>query len=290
MLTEILIATLLRAELAGSAGVVLVMLLRPWTRWLIGPRLAYRLWLIPVVSALASLWPTALRFQTSFDIVSSAAGQSLGSGPALLAWSAGALATAAIFVRAELRFRRMERLTLAGPAVVGIWPRLVVPHDYADRFSAAERRLIRRHEQAHMRRRDPVANLFVALASIAVWYNPLVHLARRAIRLDQELACDAVALEDGRVSRKAYGETLLKVQMESAGSWLACAWTGVAGHPLELRVRLLALRRPSLKRDLIGASAVSVLAVAAVALVLVLEPAAPHLAAFPWREALRFAQ
>lgn len=286
MLNEILIVTLLRAGLAGSAGVVLVFLLRPWTRWLIGPRLAYRLWLIPVAAAAASLWPTALRFQVSFDIFPTAVGHALGAPPALLAWTLGALATAAVFARAELRFRRQERAGLAGPAVVGIWPRLVVPADYADRFTPAERRLIRRHEQAHMRRRDPVTNLFVALASIVFWFNPLVHLARHAIRLDQELACDALALEDRSLGRKAYGEALLKAQLQETGSWLACGWAGALGHPLELRVRLLALKRPSLTRDLVGASAVASLAVAVVLVVLCAEPAAGQFTAFSWPDAL----
>jgi len=286
MLAEVLIGALLRAELAGSASVVLVLALRPWTRWLIGPQLAYRLWLVPVVAAVASLWPSMIRFENTIVGASAVLDHALGSAPMLLAWSAGALVTACVFARAEIRFRRLERRRRAGPAVVGIWPRLVVPHDYADRFSAAERRLIRRHEQAHMQRRDPVANLFVALASILSWFNPLVHLARHAIRLDQELACDAMAIEDRSLSRKAYGEALLKAQLQSSGSWLACAWAGALGHPLELRVRLLSLKPRSITRELIGASAISLLAFAAVVLVLCIEPAAPRLPAFPWREAL----
>ena len=312
MLTEALLGALLRAELAGSAGVVLVLLLRPWTRWLIGPQLAYRLWLIPVAAAVASVWPSMIRFRSSIDgdgagaldpplagalmsridsgvdMVSSALHHLLGSTPMVLAWSVGALAIFAVFARAELQFHRLEQRRLAGPAVVGIWPRLVVPHDYAERFTETERQLIRRHEQSHMRRRDPVTNLFVALASIAFWFNPLVHVARRAIRLDQELACDALALEDRSLSRKAYGEALLKAQLQGSGSWLACAWAGALGHPLELRVKLLSLKRPSLKRDLIGASAVSLLAFTAVILVLCLQSAAPHIPAFPWRQALGF--
>ena len=290
MLAEVLIGALLRAELAASAGVILVLLLRPWTRWLIGPRLAYRLWLIPVAAGVASLWPSMIRFDSAFGGASATISHALGSASMLLAWSAGALLTAWVFARAEIGFRRLEQARLAGPAVVGIWPRLVVPHDYAERFSHTERRLIRRHEQAHMQRRDPVANLFVALASVAFWFNPLVHVARRAIRLDQELACDALALEDRSLSRKAYGEALLKAQLQGSGSWLACAWAGALGHPLELRVRLLSLKRPSLKRDLIGASAVSVLALIAVALVLCLEPAAPRIPAFPWRQALELSR
>jgi beta-lactamase regulating signal transducer with metallopeptidase domain len=287
MLAEILIGALMRAELAGSAGVLLVLLLRPWIRWRIGPQLAYRLWLIPVVASVASLFPTMIRFESAFGGASAALYHALSAVPMRLAWGVGALATASVFARAELGFRRLEQERRAGPAVVGIWPRLVVPHDYAERFSDAERRLIRRHERAHMRRRDPVANLFLALASVAFWFNPLVHIARRAIRLDQELACDALALEDPGLSRRAYGEALLKAQLQGSGSWLACGWSGVAGHPLELRVRLLSLKRPSLKRDLIGASAVSLLAFAVVVLVLFLDPAPPSLPAFPWRDALQ---
>jgi len=316
MLTDVFIGAFLHAELAASASVVLVLLVRPWTRWLIGPQLAYRLWLIPVLAAVASLWPSMIRYRSwidehgnfisafdppsgpplmsrvgpSIDAASGPFNALLGSTPMLIVWSVGAITMLAVFARAEIQFRRLEKARKAGPAVGGIWPRMVAPHDYTQRFSEAERLLIRRHERAHMRRRDPVTNLFVALASMLFWYNPLVHLARRAIRLDQELACDALALQDRSLSRKAYGEALLKAHLEGSGSWLACAWAGIAGHPLELRVRLLSLRRPSLKRDLIGASAVSLLAFTAVLLVLCFQPAAPQVPAFPWPEALDLAR
>ena len=79
-----------------------------------------------------------------------------------------------------------------------------------------------------MHRRDTLTNLFVAVASILFWFNPLMHLARHAMRLDQELACDALALEDVNVGPRAYGEVLLKAQLAGPRSWLACAWSGMA--------------------------------------------------------------
>jgi beta-lactamase regulating signal transducer with metallopeptidase domain len=187
-------------------------------------------------------------------------------------WGFGALAALLVFARAELSFRRQERRGRAGPAVVGVWPRLVVPGDYAVQFDAHERRIIRIHERVHMERRDTVTNLFAAAASIVFWFNPLTHLARQAMRFDQELACDAQALEDVNVGARAYGEVLLKAQLAGPRSWLACAWSGMAGHPLELRVRLLALRPQSVSREMAGAAAVVALALAVSASVWTLEP------------------
>ncbi len=272
MLGEVLFGVLLRTQFAASAAIVLVLLLRPWARWLIGPRLAYRLWAIPVAALAAGLAPSIATLNATITTAAGALNRDFGLGAALELWSLGALAAFLVFARAELTFRRMERRGQAGPAVVGVWPRLVVPADYAVQFNASERRIIRIHERVHMQRRDTVTNLFAAVAGIVFWFNPLMHLARHAMRLDQELACDALALEDVNVGPRAYGEVLLKAQLAGPRSWLACAWSGMAGHPLELRVRLLSMRRHSLSREMLGAAAVAALAVAVSVTVLTLEP------------------
>ena len=272
MLGEVLFGILLRTQLAGSVAIVLVFLMRPWARWLIGPRLAYRLWAIPVAALAAGLAPSIATLNASITSTAGSLNRGLGLATALELWSVGALVTFLIFAQAELAFRKMERLGRAGPAVVGVWPRLVVPADYAVQFSESERRIIRVHERVHMRRGDTLTNLFVAVAGIVFWFNPLMHLARHAMRLDQELACDALALEDVNVGPRAYGEVLLKAQLAGPRSWLACAWSGMAGHPLELRVRLLRFRRHSVSREMLGAVAVAIIAFAVSVMVLTLEP------------------
>jgi beta-lactamase regulating signal transducer with metallopeptidase domain len=284
MLTELALNALVRVQIAGSAAVALVLILRPWVRWRIGPQLAYRLWLIPIAAAVGSLMPSFAPAGEGLAASSAAFGQALGSRLALAVWGAGAVVMSAMFVSAELSFRRLERRGRAGPAVIGVWPRLIVPADYAQRFTEAERQMIRRHERAHMRRRDPVTNLFLAGISIAFWFNPVAHLACRCVRLDQELACDAAVLEDGQISPRAYGEALLKAQLAAPRSWLACAWANVAGHPLELRVRMLGLRRLTVPRELIGAGMVAALAVSVAMAVWLLAPAAAQPPAYVWAQ------
>lgn len=140
------------------------------------------------------------------------------------------------------------------------------------RFTEAERDLIRLHERAHIQRGDPRANLLVAAVQASAWFKPIAHLAARCARLDQELACDALAMERRPGMRRHYAEALLKAQLSAGGAPVACSWAGLARrHPLELRVRRLRIGPPSERSRasgllfgvaLTGAASVTVLLVA----------------------------
>jgi beta-lactamase regulating signal transducer with metallopeptidase domain len=188
------------------------------------------------------------------------------------AWAAGAILVTAAFALAEHRYRRLCRQGRGGPAVMGVWPRMVVPTDYRDRFSASERAMILRHERAHMARRDTLANLALVTVQAISWFNPLAHLAAGRLRLDQDLACDALALESSEVGRRTYGETLLKAHLDRQPSRLACAWAGLVGHPLELRVKLLSRRPLTAPRYVMGAAAVGLVVLLTVLAVWALAP------------------
>ncbi len=103
------------------------------------------------------------------------------------------------------------RLSRHGPAVTGLLrPTLLLPEDFFDRYSAAQRALIVAHECHHLRRRD-LAWLYLArLYRSVFWFNPIAYVAERALQLDQELSCDEYVLAAAnRPSRRLYGETLL---------------------------------------------------------------------------------
>ena len=277
MPSDVLILTLLRAHIALSLGLLAAMALRAPARRLIGPVLAYRLWAIGPVAALTSLFPTLAEFiRPAVSVVhpvSGLLGASLRAvtdggfwtAPAhalLCAWASGAVVLGVAFVAGEVRFRRLAGRGLAGPAVVGVAaPRLVVPFDFAERFTPAERCFIRRHERVHMQRQDTLANLVIAVVQTLSWFNPLIHLAAKLARLDQELACDAQVV-DGRPSdRRPYAEALMKVQLSRRRVGLACAWAPGGRHPLEVRLSTLGRAEPSLRRHVAGAVAVVTLAV-----------------------------
>jgi beta-lactamase regulating signal transducer with metallopeptidase domain len=260
MTADLLFDALLRCQVAASLAVVLVLALRAPSRLLIGAELTYRLWVIVPVTAVVSLFPTLSEF------VSAGPGAPPPHHPhaALLlqAWFAGAIAAAGLMALGEALFRRSARRGLAGPAVMGVaWPRIVTPADYAERFTASERELIGRHERAHIARRDPKTNLFIAAMRALGWFNPLVQLAGSCARLDQELACDAAVIQAWPACRRDYGATLLKAHLTSPRSALACAWPATGPHPLEVRLSMLSQPPLSLSHYLKGAAGVGLVAV-----------------------------
>ena len=92
MLGDVLFGLLLRTQLAASAAIVLVFLMRPWARWLIGPRLAYRLWAIPVAALAAGLAPSITTLNATITSTAGALSKGIGLGTALELWSVGAVA------------------------------------------------------------------------------------------------------------------------------------------------------------------------------------------------------
>lgn len=227
---------LLRLQLVASVAILALFALRRLVAFDADTRVW--LWAIPLVAAAASLIPKELHAPVAE--ISSA--PSRPWVPALLAvWLAGATA-AMLWVAAQHRaFLREVRRGRAGPAVIGVaCQRIIMPDALA--FSPEERALVRAHEWEHIRRNDLGVRNVLALAQCLLWFNPLVHMASAALRLDQELACDeAVVRRLGR--RRLYAETLLKCHT-APPSPLGCHWLGRGTHPLEARLAALA-RRPA---------------------------------------------
>ena len=137
--------------------------------------------------------------------------------------------------RAGLRCLSVRSLTY-GPALVGILrSRLLLPDDFERRFSVEEQHMVLTHERAHAHRFDPIVNGLVAGLICLFWYNPLMHLAARKIRIDQEMACDARVLGAGHLNRKAYASALLKAQMSDMPPFV-CAWPASSESALKSRI------------------------------------------------------
>jgi TonB family protein len=267
---EPILRTLLEANLAAGAAVLLVLLLRHPLRARCGAAAAYGLWLLPPVAALGSLIParvaTVAPTAEIGDPVAAAAGVVLGApAPAALTfdvasilvilWLAGAAAFAALAV---YRSWRLASDPAAGPALVGvIRPRLVLPADFATRFDAAERRLILAHEAIHSAGRHPAINGLVEAARCLNWFNPLIHVAAFYARVDQELACDAAVVARHPAERRTYAEALLKSQLSPAFLPLGCQWPGRTKPLLTERIEMLARPRASRARQVAAAAAIA---------------------------------
>jgi len=277
---------LLRAALFTSIAIVLVSCARrPLRRWA-GAALAYQAWLVVPCVAVAAVLPTAsvvvVHAVPALQPVQHLASRAVPLTPGgidtlLVVWAVGMVVLAFRFGTAQRAFlRQAGRLarsgavyvsaTDAGPASVGLLrPRIVVPHDFDRRYSPLEQALIISHEQTHIARGDAVVNLLACAFQCVFWFNPLVHVGVRALRLDQEIACDAIVMQRHPRARRAYAEALLKFHT-GAGAVRAgvnCHWQ--THHPTKERLMSLQLTPSGTIRRRAGRCVVALLATAAVA-------------------------
>jgi beta-lactamase regulating signal transducer with metallopeptidase domain len=238
MTTEELLAGLIRANLVGGVAVLAVLALRIPVRRLFGPELAYGLWAAPPLAAFATLLPARTEdgAEARGFIAATVADY---SDVLLLLWALGFAAVFAGLAYAQHRFMEAVKRGQAGPSVVGvISPRIVMPTDDGT-YTEEERALIRAHEREHVNREDPRAGALASALQALCWFNPLVHLGAHAMRLDQELACDAAVLRRRPSARTLYAKTLLKTQLASQPLPFGCYWPARGPHPLEVRIGLL---------------------------------------------------
>lgn len=275
MSVDLLWPALIRLWLAGTAASALVLVLRtPLKAWL-GPRAVYPLWSCVPVCTLAMLMPARtadtmlapapmlpLALMPQVLPLSSAAVSARWG--VLLAWGFGCAACAIVLMLRQWRYVRdlgdlrplRERVWQAAgargvPAVTGLLrPRIVLPRDFAGRYDAAERRLVFAHECVHLRRGDLRAHAVAAALLCLHWFNPLMHVALRRFRDDQEQACDAVVLARRPQLRRRYAEAMLKPSPSGPCAAWACPWS--PRHPLQERIAML--KRPVLSRRMLAAS------------------------------------
>lgn len=295
-----LIAFLLEANLALAVAVLLVLVLRRPVRAAFGARSAYALWLIAPLAILALLIPArtivlpATAIQPEVAAVAAEAPSPtrtpvlapiprqlriLPVGEILAGlWIAVAFGALVVQAERQRRFvRSLGRLTGSGdkgllwsdrpgvgPAVIGaLAPRVVLPADFAEQFSAEEQALILAHEQNHLAVGDAQINAVVTGLQCLFWFNPLVHMGAAALRIDQELACDAAVLARHPKTRRAYGEAMLKTQLAACAPPLGCHWPASANKQLKERFTMLAHHHANRTRHLAGAAAVAILSLSA---------------------------
>lgn len=277
-MSEVLVP-LLQANLAAAATVAVVLALRLPARRVFGARIAYGLWVLVPLAGLATLLPArvvtvrlpAMAPASQPAAVTTTATPLVGPPdfdpwPLLLAlWIGGAVLSLGWLAWRQAQFGRAVRDGVAGPAVVGVLkPRIVTPSDFDHRYTPRERFVVLAHEAAHIARHDSRINALVAAARCVNWFNPLLHVLARCLRVDQELACDAQVVATHPTARRSYAEAMLKAQLAARPLPLGCYWLADAPHPLAERIRLLSRRTPDPAQHALGVAAMAALALAAV--------------------------
>ncbi|MGH7604217.1 MAG: M56 family metallopeptidase [Gemmatimonadaceae bacterium] len=209
-------------------------------------------------------------------------GAGVQTSPATLlvsAWLIGLLAVVAWLVTGRLRLARIARtawplidpewtkilnqarteaglqkgvLLCASPAVSTplTWgsraPVILLPEDAPD-WREDHRRIVLRHELAHVARSDSLTQLLAGVVCALYWFNPFVWIAERRLRAECERACDDRVVSLGTPGPE-YASHLLEVA-RSARAFGAAGFLSVAmARPSQLEGRLLAVLNESQRR------------------------------------------
>lgn len=129
-------------------------------------------------------------------------------------------------------------------------PIILLPID-CRQWSVQKRCDVLRHELAHIQRRDCLTQLAAHLACVIYWFNPLVWIAARQMRIERERACDDRVLLAGAAA-STYASHLLEIA-RGRGSQ-RCLLTGSLAMAQRSRVyeRLAAILDPRQRRQSLG--------------------------------------
>ncbi|RAR40481.1 M56 family metallopeptidase [Paenibacillus sp. MDMC362] len=145
-------------------------------------------------------------------------------------------------VKQTVQFVASERIS--GPAVVGFnKPAIVISPSLLITLQKDQLQYILAHEFAHIQRRDVAVNWLMHIILIIHWFNPLLWLAVHKARQDQEMACDACALN--RMSpqqNNAYGQTIIHVLEHFSGNQRQPGLAGLSATHKQMKRRLTMIK------------------------------------------------
>jgi len=230
-----------------SAITLALITISPLTNKFIGAAASYKLWtLVPVSLVLspvlskfslsfyrqlhqvpavkASLYEIATQHKQLTDLL--VQNEALSLAGAL--WFSVAVILLSIFGAQNLNLYRLVnslkeekkykvRLTVKtsefhhSPFVTGLFkPTIVLPKDFETRYSQEQQALILKHEETHFQQGDLLWNLLANLFVIVFWFNPILWLAYRRFRQQQELSCDEkTTISCNEQNRLKYAKAIL---------------------------------------------------------------------------------
>jgi beta-lactamase regulating signal transducer with metallopeptidase domain len=134
----------------------------------------------------------------------------------------------------------VETAAVDGPCLFGfLRPRVLLPPGFTRGFSIDELRHVFLHELGHVKRHDIFLGWLMTLLQILHWFNPLVWLAFARMRVDRELACDALALSHAEdQDNRPYGRTIVKLLENFSDSVRAPGLAGIVEDKQQMKERI----------------------------------------------------
>ncbi len=168
-----------------------------------------------------------------------------------------------------IRLSKMQ----TGPLVTGLFkPVIILPASFSEIYTPIEQDLALTHELTHIKRGDLWFSFGAMVFRAIQWPNPMVHIAWRAFRADQESSCDALVLTGNTHSKYAkkhnYASALIKSARATHGPALSSQPLSptslLLGNDVKERLMLMKFT-PTSKRRTIGSIGVSVFIAASLA-------------------------
>jgi beta-lactamase regulating signal transducer with metallopeptidase domain len=177
-------------DLTGMKGTIVISALGPLSMDSV-PRTAAPIW--PMVAV--AIWAAIAIALLTRSLLLGRAAVRLALADAVAA-DDGALVCARERAGVTRDVRLLRSQSIATPATIGLLhPIIVIPAD--TQLAGAELETILTHECAHIARRDNLLSVIESIAGSALWFHPLVWIARRVLNAAREEACDAVVITSG---------------------------------------------------------------------------------------------
>ncbi len=150
--------------------------------------------------------------------------------------------------------RLLESHTSITPMTWGLRnPVVLLPQD-ANGWSTVRLRDVLLHEFAHVKRYDYLTQLLSRYACAVYWFNPVVWLAAKQLRLERERACDDAVLNAGAKPTE-YANHLLQIARSLKASQATVFATVAMARPSQLTGRLLDVLDETRSRRTVSGSA-----------------------------------
>ena len=129
-------------------------------------------------------------------------------------------------------------------------PTIIVPSG-TSAWTDERKRVVLRHELAHIKRRDAAIQIGSELLRVVQWVNPFVWVACRRLRQESEYACDDAVLSGG-VEASEYATHLLDVAKHLTGRSATLTSAHAIAHLSTLERRIAAMLHHHQNRTPVG--------------------------------------
>jgi beta-lactamase regulating signal transducer with metallopeptidase domain/Tol biopolymer transport system component len=129
---------------------------------------------------------------------------------------------------------------VASPALFGfVRPRLLLPRQMLETAGRDEMRYVFLHELAHLKRHDIYLAWIASLLQVLHWFNPVVWFAFHHMRIDREVACDALVLAyAGEQESQKYGRAIVALLQRLSRSRPLPAMAGILETKSQMKRRI----------------------------------------------------